>query len=138
MILKTFAEKVEAEAKKLFGSTRWENTLSAGISYLAPFVETLVGLAAGQPAEALVAGAVNMVQTDLATIKALVSGATVPAGSPAVTVIKAGLASLQSNLGALLTAAEVKSSKTSAEITSTVTLIAGEATALLARVPAAS
>ena len=138
MSVKTFVEKVEAEARKLFGSTTWENTLSSGISYTAPFLEILVGLAAGEPAEALVAAAVSTAQADLATIKALVSGARVPAGSPALTVVRAALNSLQSNLGSLLGAVEVKNSKTSSEITSAVNLIVGEANALLARAPSAT
>lgn len=138
MSFKTFVEKVEAEAKKLFGSTTWENTLSSGVSYTAPFLEVLVGLAAGQPAEQLVAAAVNTAQADLATIKALVSGAMVPAGSPALAVVKAALNSLQSNLGGLLSVAEVKNSKTSTQITSVVNTIVGEANALLARAPSAT
>jgi len=135
---KTFFEKVEAEAKKLFGSTSWEKTASSVITYAAPIAESLVGLAAGQPAEALVTGVVNAVKADLTTVSAVVSGAQAPPGSTLAVTVRTALTSINTNLASLLSASEVKDSKTASEITEAVTLLTGEVDALLSSLPAAA
>jgi len=138
MSVKTFFAKVEAEAKKLFGSTTWEKTVTSVVTYTAPIAETLIGLAAGQPAEALVAEGVTILKSDLATVSAVVSGATTTPSATGLATVVSALNSIKTNLSGLLTAAEVKNSKTSSAITSTVNLIVGEMDAALANVPSAS
>ena len=44
---KTFFDKVGSVLKKLFGSASFEQTVQSVITYAAPLLETIVGLAAG-------------------------------------------------------------------------------------------
>jgi len=127
----TFFEKVGSWLKKLFTNPKTEQTILATIKYVAPFIETLVGLAAGGPAEILVTNIVNQVQADLATVAVVVQEGIPPAGSTAAQQAETALNSIKTNLTALLADADVKNSAKVAEITSTVNLIAGEADAML-------
>ena len=65
---KTFFDKVGSVLKKLFGSASFEQTVQSVITYAAPLLETIVGLAAGSPAATAVAAVVSTVQSDLATV----------------------------------------------------------------------
>lgn len=134
--MKKFWDKVEAAFKKLFGSTKWEQTATSVITYVAPLVETIVGLAAGGPAEALVTSVVNIVKSDLATVSAIVSGATETPAGTALVAVKNALSSIQTNLGSVLSDADVKNSAKYADITSVVNLIVGEVEAVLSNIPA--
>jgi hypothetical protein len=136
--VKKFWNKVESAFKKLFGSTNWEKTASAVITYVAPLLELLVGLAAGGPAETLVAGIVNTVQADLATVAAVVNGATATPPANELAAVTNALNSVKANLPALLTAVEVKNSAKSTEIASTANTIIGEVEAILANMPTAA
>ena len=128
---KTFAEKVGSELKKLFGAGGIEQTAVAVITYVAPLLETIVQLAAGSGAEALVAGVIKQVQADLATVSALVQGGTVTAGSSVAQSISTALGSVKDNLASLLADAHIKSSSKNTAITAAVTTIVGEVDALL-------
>jgi hypothetical protein len=139
MSLKTTIEidfkKIEKEAVTLFRSTTWEQKVSSAVSIAAPFVEELAQLAAGTPAEQLVAGAVSVVQSDLLTVKTVVSGATSPTGTSGIAAISTALASIQTNLAPILASADVKNSKNAAAITNAATLLLTSAQAILASVP---
>jgi hypothetical protein len=133
--MKKFWDKVEAAFKKLFGSTKWEQTASSVVTYVAPLLETLVALTAGGPAAAIVTGIVNTVQADLATVAAVVNGATATPPVNELAAVMQALASIQTNLPALLTAAEVKNSTNASKITAVVNTIIGEVEAIADNIP---
>jgi hypothetical protein len=130
-----FWQKVEAAFKRLFGSTSWEKTASAVITYCGPLLTELVQLSAGGPAAALVQGLQNTLQSDLATVSAVVTGATsTPSGSALQTALNA-LNSIKANLSGLLTAADVKNSTNAATITGIADTLLGEVEAILENAP---
>ena len=134
----SFFSKIEAAFKKIFGSTKWEQTLSAVITYAAPLVQLLVSLAAGPAAGTIVGSVASTIQSDLGTLKAVVDGATsAPSGTELQTVNNA-LNSIQANLGALLTDADVKNSSEAAQITSIATSLIGEFEAALKAIGASA
>jgi hypothetical protein len=138
MSFKSFFDAIGHELERLFGSKTLEQQILGVVSYAAPIVETIVGLTAGGPAEALVAGVVNTVQADFATVSAVVQQGTVAAGSSTVTVIQTALNSIGTNLSGLLQAAEVKNSTKAAQITTEVNGVLGEIKALLANLPSSA
>lgn len=130
--IKTFFSKVWAELKKLFkAEPKIEQVVQSIVTYAAPLVETIVGLAAGGPAEALVTRIIDTVKSDLATVSVVVQDGTVAAGSTAEASIIAALTSIDNNLGELLAAAEVKNSTNVTKITAAVNLVLGEVEAVL-------
>jgi hypothetical protein len=139
MSVKTFFSKVWDEMEKLFtnGAT-YEKAIQSVITYAAPIVETIVGLAAGGPAAALVTRVISTVQSDMATVSVVVQQGTVAPGSTAATTCEAALNSIKTNLTSLLTAAEVKNSAKAADITNAVNLIVGEVDAALSGLPTAA
>jgi hypothetical protein len=137
-ILKTLEadfKKVEREAVLLFKSTTWEQKVSSAVSIAAPLTEELVQLALGSPAEQLVAGAVSIIQSDLLTVKTVVSGATSPTGASGIATISNALSSIQTNLAPILASADVKNAKNAAGITNAATLILTSLQAILASLP---
>lgn len=133
-----FFHRVGAAFKKLFGSTTWEKTTSATITYVAPLLETLVALTAGGPAETLVAGIVAKVQKSLATVSAVVEDATATPPANELAAVEQALGSIQTNLPTLLEAAEIKNSTHATEITATTNTIIGEVDAILQNIPSAT
>jgi hypothetical protein len=133
--MKKFFERVEAAFKKLFGSTTWEKTASATITYVAPLLETIVQLTAGSAAETVTAGVVATVQSDLATLSAVVDGATATPPANELAAATEALTSIQTNFGSLLAAAEVKNSGKVTEITAVANTIIGEVEAILGNIP---
>jgi hypothetical protein len=134
--VKKFWSRVEAAFKKLFGSTTWEKTASATISFVAPLLETIVGLAAGGPAATIVANIVATVQSDLATVSAVVTGATQTPPANEIQACLNALGSIKANFAALLAAAEVKNSAEATKITAVANTIIGEIDAILENLPA--
>lgn len=131
--LKSFASKIEAEYKKLFAEMpSWLTIVSGLITYAGPIAITLTGLIAGAPAAAATAAILEVVKTDLATIKAAITSGNAAAtqGLPAL------LASLQANLPALLASAKVENVPKVDEIESAVNLLVPEIDALIAAAPA--
>jgi hypothetical protein len=131
----SFFEKVGSALKKFFTNPTFEKQALATISYVAPLVESLVGLSAGTAAEQAVAGVIGQVEGGLATIAALVQDGTVAPGSPAGVTVATAANSVKENLVGLLTLAEVKNSAKAAQITSAVDLVVGELDALVANLP---
>jgi hypothetical protein len=134
--VKKFWHRIEAAFKKLFGSSNWEKTASAVITYAAPIIETIVSLAAGGPAEVLVARVVSTIQGDLATMSAVVDGATGTPPANELQVFVNAANSIKSNLTSILASAEVKNSAKQAAITAAVDTIVGELDACVANMPA--
>jgi hypothetical protein len=134
--LKTFFEKIGEWLKEIGHSATLEKTALTTLKVAAPLLDTLVGLVAGEPAEALVSKKVDQAQTDIAGAAALLSGAS--AGG-AVTVTSF-LGSVKTNLASLLADADVKNSTKATQIESTVNTVIGEVEAIQAAIepPAAS
>lgn len=131
MSIGSFFSKVEAELKKLFGSTTVEQKIQSVISYVAPIVNTIISLA--DPAIApFVAGVISTVQSDLATVSVVVQGAAVSAGSTAAQTVTSALNSVKANLAGLLASAEIKNSAKVSQITAATNLVIGEVDAALA------
>jgi hypothetical protein len=136
--VKKFWQRVESVFKKLFGSSKWEKTALSVISYIAPILETIIALAVGGPAAAIVTNAIEMAKTDLATMAAVVDGAT---GTPPPNELQLFVQaenSIRANLGGLLQLAEIKNSGKQAEITNAVNLIVGELDAAVQNLPGAA
>jgi hypothetical protein len=136
--MKKFFERVKAALVKLFGSTTWEKTTSATIAYIAPLLETIVGLAAGGPAETIVTAIVAKIQSALATVTAVVDGATTTPPANEIAAVTEALNSIKTNLAALLADADVKNSGLLTKVTAVVDTIIGEVEAILAEIPSSS
>jgi len=124
--------KIDKWFKKVFTSTKWEQSAEVAITVIAPLLETVVALTAGAPAAATVAGIVSTIQNDLATAVAYLQGIAT-AGSP-----QAALQSAVSNLNGLLAAAKVTDPATQAKIDAAVTTLADEITAIINVIPKAA
>lgn len=135
--MKSAWQHIEAWFKKLFGSTKWEKTASSVITYVAPLLETIVALVAGQPVEAAVAAIVAEIQGDLAAASALIANANVLGVSPVAGAINL-LNSVKANLGQLLAAAQVKDTALQQKITAISNSIIGEIEAILGAMPSGS
>jgi Flp pilus assembly protein TadB len=135
--MKSAWHHIEAWFKKLFGSTKWEKTASSVLTYIAPLLETIVALVAGQPVEAAVAAIVAEIQGDLAAASALIANANVLGVSPVAGAINL-LNSVKANLAELLAAAQVKDTAVQQKITAIANSIIGEVEAILAAIPASS
>jgi hypothetical protein len=131
-----FWHKVEAAFKKLFGTTTWEKTTSSVLTYLGPLVVTLIGLAGGPAAAAAAAAILATVQNDLATLSAVVEGATATPAPNELATAKNALASIRTNLPQLLDLAEVKNSANASKITSVVNTVISEVDAIAENIPA--
>jgi hypothetical protein len=136
--MKTFFAKLKAAFEKVFGSTTWEKTALGVISFIAPLLETIVGLAAGGPAEALVAKVISIVQSDLSTLQTVVSDATSATSTSGLQTAQNALNSIKTNLSSLLTAAQIKNSTKAADITAAVNTVVGEVDAILENMPTAT
>lgn len=134
MSLGSFFHRVGSAFKKLFGSIpTWEKTAQSVITFVAPVLEIIIQHAAGTGAETTVANVIGTVQSDLATISAVVEGGQTDQHGTAVVV--SSLNSIKANISGILQLAEIKNSSKQAEITSAVNLIVGEADAILGAIP---
>lgn len=138
MSVSSFFHRVGSAMKKLFGSSTWEKSAQATISYVAPLLETIVQLSAGSGAEQAVASIIGKVQSDLATLSAVVDEANASTDPHASAVVATVLGSIRDNLSDLLGMAEIKNAGKVTEITAAVNLIAGEVNAMLGSLPAST
>jgi len=130
----TFFGKIENFFKKVFGSTKWETTAASVITLVAPLLETVVTLTAGEPAAMLVENVIHEIQGDLAAVSAVVTSAVVPGTTGSAAVATNVLTAVQNNLQQLLAAAEIKNPVTQQQVTGIVNTVAGEINAILAAV----
>ncbi len=131
--LKSFAAKVEAAFKKLFGEApSWIAIAQGVLTYLGPVVVTILtvggGPALGDEANTILGN----IKTDLATALATVS--TVDAASSLTSL----LTGIQSQLPALLAAVKVSNPSTASQVENYTNIIDTEITALLNALPAAA
>jgi hypothetical protein len=131
--LKSFAAKVEAAFKKLFGEApSWITVAQGVLTYLGPVVVTILtvggGSALGDEANTIIGN----IKSDLATALATVSTVDAATSLPIL------LGSVQSQLPALLAAVKVSNPTTVSEIENYTNIIDTEITALLNAMPAAA
>lgn len=129
----SFFSKIESFFKKFFTNTTWEQKVSAGIAITAPGLQTLIALTAGQENADQVASIVKEVQTDLATLSALLSQA--QAGQDVHQTIINILEAVKNNLSDLLAAGHIKDQDTLTKVTAIVNGVIGEIEAVLPLVP---
>jgi hypothetical protein len=129
--LKSFAAKVEAAFKKLFGEApSWISVAQGVLTYLGPIVVTLLtvggGAALGEEANAIIGGIKSDLATALATVKT----------ADAATSIPNLLSGIQAELPNLLAAVRVSNPSVVSKVESYTNIISTEITALLNAVPA--
>jgi hypothetical protein len=129
--LKSFASKVEAAFKKLFGDApTWISIAQGVLTYLGPIVVTILtiggGPALGSEANTIIAS----IKADLATALATVNTADAATSLPNL------LTGIQSQLPALLAAVKVSNPNAVAEIENYTNIIDTEITALINAIPA--
>lgn len=129
--IESFAAKVEAAFKKLFGEApSWIVIAQGVLTYLGPIVVTILtiggGSALGEEANRIIAN----IKADLATALAVASTAAAATGLPTL------LAGIQMQLPALLAALKVSNPASLSRIENYVAIIDTELTALLGATPA--
>ena len=129
--IESFAAKVEAAFKKLFGEApSWIVIAQGVLTYLGPIVVTILtiggGSALGEEANRIIAN----IKADLATALAVASTAAAATGLPML------LAGIQMQLPALLAALKVSNPASLSRIENYVAIIDTELTALLGATPA--
>ncbi|MGC9198827.1 MAG: hypothetical protein ACP5E5_07795 [Acidobacteriaceae bacterium] len=129
--LKSFAAKVEAAFKKLFGEApSWITVAQGVLTYLGPIVVTILtlggGAALGSEANEIIGG----IKTDLATALATVKTADAATSLPKL------LSGIQAELPGLLAAVRVSNPSVVSKVESYTNVIDTEITALLNAIPA--
>jgi hypothetical protein len=135
MSLGTFFKKVEQALFRFLKNPSWEQKADGVITYVAPVLEEVIVLTLGTPAETVAAAVISRVQSGLATVSAILLEAQVTPGTSVAKTVTIALNSVKDNLTGLLTAAEVKNTTKSTQITSTVNMLVGEIDALLGSMP---
>ncbi len=133
----SFFSEIEKVFKELFGSAKWENTASEVITVVTPLVSTILVFTAGEPAATTFNAVVLKVQNGLAAAAKVisdVSAGTKPSAS-AASELSTILSSIQSDLGTLLAAGQIKNPATQAKVTAIVNTIIGEVEAILQVLP---
>lgn len=131
--LKSFAAKVEAAFKKLFGDApAWISIAQGVLTYLGPIVVTILtiggGAALGDEANEII----GTIKSDLATALATVTTADAATSLPSL------LSDIQAQLPSLLAAVKVSDPSVVARIENYTNIIDTEITALLTALPAAA
>jgi hypothetical protein len=129
--LKSFAAKVEAAFKKLFGEApSWISIAQGVLTYLGPIVVTILtvggGAALGEEANAILGGIKADLATALATVKTV----------NAATSLPSLLSGIQAELPNLLAAVRVSNPSLVSKVEEYTNVISTEITALLNAVPA--
>ena len=128
----TFFQEIDTWFRKTFTNTTWAQKASVALNVVAPLVETVVALTAGEPAAAVIAKIVSEIQVDMGTASVLLQQA---AATPTLT---GSLTAIQANLSSLLADGHISDEKTVAEVTAIVDTISGEIAAILGVLPGAA
>jgi hypothetical protein len=124
--LESFAAKVEAAFKKLFGEApSWIAIAQGVLTYLGPIVVTILTLGGGSVLGVETNVIIANIKTDLATALAIASTADAATSLPTL------LAGIQSQLPALLAAIKVSNPASLSKIENDVSIVDAELTALL-------
>jgi len=127
---KSFFEKVGQEVEKAFGSSTVQQKAQGAIGLIGAAVTTISGLVGGPAASAAVSSVISQIQTWYGTISAVVQQGTPAPGSTPATLLATATASLKANVGALLSASDIKDPKTLASIQNEATTIINEVQAI--------
>jgi hypothetical protein len=120
---------VEHFFEKLFGSkATWERTASVALTVAAPLTEEVVQLALGTPAETVVKNVIAQVQNDMAAAATLAASATGVNTKQKVTNLLNGI---NQNLSTLLADVDVKNSQTALKLSTAITTLTGELSAII-------
>lgn len=131
----SFFSKVASFFEKFIKNTTWEQKASAGLGLLAPGLESIVALTAGEPDAAEIQKVVAEVQSDLGTIAGLLSQS--QAGVSVTATLVNVLNSIKGNLSALLAAGHIKDQATLQKVTAIVNGVIAEVEAILPLIPTA-
>ena len=131
--LKSFAAKVEAAFKKLFGDApTWIAIAQGVLTYLGPIVVTILTVGGGSALGDEANEIIGNIKTDLSTALAAVSTADAANSVPSL------LEGIQSQLPALLAAIKVSNPSTVTKVETYTSIIDTELTALLNSIPVAA
>ena len=126
---------VESFFEKFVHNTTWEQKASAGLGIVAPGLESVVALTAGESDSVEIQSVVSEVQTDLATLAGLLSQS--QAGQNVVGTITNILNAVKNNLSSILTAGHIKDAETLTKVTAIVNGVIDEVEAILPLIPTA-
>jgi hypothetical protein len=131
--LKSFAAKVEAAFKKLFGDApTWIEIAQGVLTYLGPVLVTILTVGGGSALGDEANSIIGNIKTDLATALATVDTADAATSLPNL------LSGIQSQLPELLAAVKVSAPATVSKVETYTSIIDTELTALLNAIPAAA
>jgi hypothetical protein len=121
----------DKEFVKLFGSAPAVlTTVSGTLTVVAPLISTILVITGNEPAALAVSAVVVQVQADLATAQTLIKST---GNTPTVTAV---LNAIVTNLKSLLTAGDIKDSKTLGEVTVAVNTVVAEVEAIISALKA--
>lgn len=130
--IKTFFEDVGGWLKKFFTNSTVEQQVLATVRYMAPIVDGLVTVFAGAGAGAAVTAVLSQIQSSLASIASLASGAASAAsGVNTQTAILNELSLLKTNLGQIMSLADIKDAATQQKVSGFVDTLVGEVEAAI-------
>jgi hypothetical protein len=131
--LKSFAAKVEAAFKKLFGEApTWISIAQGVLTYLGPIVVTILTVGGGSALGGEANTIIGNIKTDLATALATVNTADAATSLPGL------LTDIQTQLPSLLAAVKVSNPSTASEVENYTNIISTEITALMNAMPVAA
>jgi len=133
--VKTLFAHIKNFLEKFFGSTQWERVAMNTLNVVAPLIETVLALTAGEPIAAEVGVIVGKVQAGLKAATDLVTSAQSGTAKDVTGEMKTVLTGIQSNLTELLAAAQIKNPDTLSKVTAVVNVISQEVTAVLEAMP---
>src|ERR1700677_1165321 len=127
----SFFKKLEDWFKELGHAQTWEKTAVTSIKVVAPLLNTLLVLTAGEPIAAKVSDGVNQVLSDLGAASVVLSDAQTANGVS----VTSFLDSVKINLQTLLADADVKNSTKAEQVTGVLNTVIGEVEAILSAAP---
>lgn len=128
----SFFSSIEGALKKFFTTApKWENIAQGTLTLIAPLVKGIAASTASESDQKTISAIIDEIQTDLAVTSAAISTGSTGGATVALT-------SLQTNLGALLTAGHIKDPATLQKVQGIATIVIGEVSAILAVVPKTS
>jgi hypothetical protein len=137
--MKTLVDKIGDFFKrsgKAMTSVNWTQTASVALAVVAPLAESIVAMTAGEAGAAAIAKVVSEIQADLATASGLISVYNTDNHASVTASLTSVLSDVQTNMGSILTAANIKNPATLAKVTGAANTITGELAAILKLVPA--
>lgn len=136
----SFFSKIWAALKKFFTDPTVDQTIETTLTVAQPLIATLLTLTVGAPAAAVASAVIAKVQTGIAAVSKIaadVKAGTTTATSGAQSAISI-LQTVQTDLGTVLSAAQIKDPTTAAKVTAIVDSVAESLQELVANLSGAS